>query len=89
MPGGWKLDMPDDNNSFVGEPRVDKDRDGMADDWETQHGGDLELGGHDLHKIPDNIEIYLNDLADELVKQIQPIAVHKAVVEAGRGLKRP
>lgn len=87
--GGWKLEMPDDSNTYGGEPRVDDDRDGMADDWEARQGGDLESNGHDLDPVYDNIEVYLNELAEALVKQAEPVAAHKAVLEAGRALKRP
>ena len=77
--GGWKLKAPDDKNVYKGEPRVDKDRDGMADDWEKAKGGDLKPNGHDLHKVYDNIEVYLNELAEALLKDVKPVEAHKAV----------
>jgi hypothetical protein len=87
--GGWKLEMPEDNNIYGGEPRADNDRDGMADDWEAKHGGNLEPGGHDLHRVYDNLEVHLNELAETLARQAEPIAAHKAVLNAGHALKRP
>ena len=87
--GGWKLEMPDDNNTYEGKSRVDDDGDGMADDWEAKRGGDLEPNGHDLDPVYDNIEVYLNELAEALVKQAEPVAAQKAVLEADRALKRP
>ena len=81
--GGWKLKAPDDKNIYDGTPRVDNDRDGMADDWEKAHGpgqgGDLKPNGHDLHKAYDNIEVYLNELAEALLKAAEPVEAHKAV----------
>lgn len=87
--GGWKLEMPDDNNDYNGKSRVDKDQDGMPDNWESKHGGDLEPNGHDLHPVYDNIEVYLNELAEKLLKQTKRVKAQKAVLEAGRDLKRP
>ena len=77
--GGWKLKAPDDRNVYEGEPRVDKDRDGMADEWEKAKGGDLQPNAHDRHKVYDNIEVYLNELADDLLKAAEPVDAHKAV----------
>ena len=70
--GEWKLEMPDDKNVYAGAPQADKDNDGMADDWERQHGGDLAPNGHELHQDYDNLEVYLQQLMAERLQAAPP-----------------
>jgi len=68
--GVWRSKKSDDKNKYAGKAPKDKDKDGMPDSWEKKNGGDLKPNGHDLHKVYDNIEVYLNELADKLVGSI-------------------
>ncbi len=77
--GEWKLDIPDDGSVYEGEPVVDTDRDGMPDEWEKRHGRDLETNGHDLDPEYDNIEVYLNERAAQLVKDAKPVKSGNAI----------
>lgn len=78
--GEWKLQMPDDKNVYPGEPKPDKDADGMADEWEQKNGGDLKPNGHELHAAYDNIEIYLNQLMEAHIGNAPKIAAWKTLM---------
>lgn len=73
--GEWKLDTPDDKNEYSGEPLSDQDDDGMPDSFEAQHGKDLKPNGHELHPVYDNLEIYLQQRADQLVAAAPAISL--------------
>lgn len=75
--GSWKLEMPQDNNIYSGTPVIDSDRDGMADEWESARGGDFDPNGQDLMPGYDNIEVYLQELHDGLIADMEPLAVHR------------
>lgn len=53
-----------------GETPLDSDKDGMPDEWETQHGlnpNDVwDSKNYDLHQNYTNIEVYLNELVQDL-----------------------
>lgn len=85
--GEWKLEIPDDQNVYARGARGDGDRDGMADKWESAHGGNLRPNGHDLHPVYENIEVYLQQLAEHLLKAAEPIAAHETVLKATAELK--
>lgn len=78
--GMWKLEIPDDQNVYSGEPMIDADRDGMADDWEFRHGGDLDPSGRDLDPDYDNLEVYLEHLHTIHLAQHTKVKVHKILV---------
>jgi hypothetical protein len=70
--GDWEPDPPDD--LFAGleaaDPPADEDADGMADEWEQENG--LDPADPDDHASEQEggytaIEVYVNQLADELV----------------------
>lgn len=52
---------------------TDSDGDGMPDQWEKAHGlkaGDpSDANGQNLHSHYDNIEVYINELVDEITKR--------------------
>ena len=79
--GAWKLQLPDDHNQYAGTPRPDQDRDGMADNWEQAHGGNLSPNGHDLHPDYENIEMYLNYLHDQLMQAAQPVKAYQTITQ--------
>jgi hypothetical protein len=66
--GEWKLKMPDDKNVYAGRAEADGDGDGMPDAWEKRRGRDLSPNGHDLDKRYENLEVYLQERMDQLVK---------------------
>jgi hypothetical protein len=68
--GQWKQNKSNDNNTYTGSAPADTDNDGMADAWEQDNGGNLDPNGHDLHQTYDNIEVYINGLADNLTGTI-------------------
>ncbi|MFM7163227.1 MAG: hypothetical protein ACKO3P_22985, partial [Planctomycetaceae bacterium] len=70
--GFWRLIPPNDGNESLGVAPPDDDRDGMADDWEREHGGDLVPNGHELHPEYDNIEIYLEHCVQQRFRRRQP-----------------
>lgn len=76
--GGWKLEIPDDQNDYSGEARPDADQDGIDDRWEAKHGGDLNPHGHDLDQDYENMEVYLNDLAQSLVDECNSVNLQNA-----------
>ena len=78
--GEWKLEMPDDKNVYAGVPQADQDNDGIADDWERQHGGDLAPNGHELHQDYDNIEVYLQQLMAERLQAAPPVEAWKKLM---------
>ncbi|MFQ5809449.1 MAG: hypothetical protein ACE5JM_07510, partial [Armatimonadota bacterium] len=82
--GEWKLEIPDDGNVYEGAPREDADNDGMADAWEAAHGGDLEPNGHELDPTYDNVEVYLNELAANLVREAEPVNAHQVLTGGDR-----
>ena len=66
--GRWKFERADDNNLYLhGNGGRDQDNDGLSDAFEHEYGSDLGTNGHDLHPGYENIEVYLNQMADELV----------------------
>jgi len=65
--GGWRANRVNDNNTYSGTAPADTDNDGMADQWEQSNGGDLLPNGHNLHAEYDNIEVYINMIADSIV----------------------
>ncbi|MFN9373722.1 MAG: hypothetical protein ACK6D3_17705 [Planctomycetaceae bacterium] len=73
--GEWRLEPRDDKNEYSGEPQADQDDDGMPDSFEAQHGKDLKPNGHELHPVYDNLEIYLQQRAEELVAAAPPISL--------------
>ena len=73
--GEWKLETPDDKNQYTGEPLADADDDGMPDSFEAQHGKNLKPNGHELHPIYDNLEIYLQQRAEQLVADVPAISL--------------
>ncbi|MCG8552015.1 MAG: hypothetical protein MI799_16570 [Desulfobacterales bacterium] len=77
--GSWKLEKPLDNNDYSGTPNKDTDRDGMADEWENQNGGNLKPNGRDLSPDYDNIEIYLQDLHNTLRNNASAVNAHTIV----------
>ena len=67
--GEWKMKMPDDGNVYQGLALPDGDGDGMPDAWEKKKKGrNLAPNGHDLDKRYENIEVYLQERMDQLVK---------------------
>ncbi len=54
-------------------PPVDTDGDGMPDEWESQHGLDPLVQDHNGNQLSSegytNLEVYLNELADALVRR--------------------
>jgi hypothetical protein len=66
--GEWKLKQPDDKNVYAGKTEPDGDADGMPDAWEGTHGGNLAPHGHDLDERYENLEVYLQERMDRLVK---------------------
>ena len=81
--GKRKLEIPDDGNVYEGAPREDADSDGMADAWEAAHGGNLKPNGHELDPVYDNIEVYLNELAADLMRDAEPVNAHQIVTGGG------
>nr|WP_321399883.1 hypothetical protein [uncultured Desulfobacter sp.] len=79
--GKWKLDQPDDHNDYSGTPRTDKDNDGIDDLWEQKHGGNLDPSGNDLDQNYTNIEVYLQDLEDALVKNVKVTDVYTEIIK--------
>lgn len=73
--GYWKLLPPNDGNESYGRALPDLDRDGMADEWEREHGGDLQPNGHELHPEYDNIELYLEHCVQQRRQRRQPVSV--------------
>ncbi|MFM8289679.1 MAG: hypothetical protein ACKOGA_23570, partial [Planctomycetaceae bacterium] len=73
--GFWRLIPPNDGNESLGVAPPDDDRDGMADDWEREHGGDLVPNGHELHPEYDNIEIYLEHCVQQRFRRRQPVSI--------------
>lgn len=69
--GTWGAHHPDDylEGLVPGEPPVDADADGMADDWESEHGLD-PADGSDHAAVMESgytaIEEYVNELADAI-----------------------
>ncbi len=52
------------------DPALDEDRDGIADNWESEHGLDTTDGGDHATIMPSGysaIEQYVNELSDALV----------------------
>ncbi|TWT81148.1 hypothetical protein CA13_25960 [Planctomycetes bacterium CA13] len=76
--GGWKLEIPDDKNVYAGDVRPDADLDGIDDRWEAKKGGDLNPHGHELDPNYENMEVYLNDLAQSLVADCVPVDLQNA-----------
>jgi hypothetical protein len=67
--GEWKMKQPDDKNVYEGQAAPDADADGMPDAWEKKKKGrNLMPNGHDLDKRYENIEVYLQERMDQLVK---------------------
>lgn len=69
--GGWGGDQPGDLLAGLqpGDPPVDADDDGMADEWESSHGLDPADGTDHATVMPSGytaIEVYINELADAL-----------------------
>ncbi|MBR9910198.1 MAG: hypothetical protein GYB33_07585 [Gammaproteobacteria bacterium] len=73
--GEWKFVKPDDQNVYIGEPLQDSDQDGMSDAFEGQYGGDLQPHDHDLDPLYENIEVYLDSLAAQLLQQAKPVSI--------------
>lgn len=71
--GEWKFEKPDDGNVYIGASLPDSDMDGMPDAFEQMHGLDLAPNGHDLDEDYENIEVYLNQRAQDLVDQVEPV----------------
>jgi hypothetical protein len=72
--GEWKLTIPDDGNAYAGEPFPDADADGMPDAWEKSRGRkDLAPNGHDLDPGYENIEVWLDERAAELIAAAAPV----------------
>jgi pectate lyase len=66
--GMWRLVRPSDNNLYVETVlELDQDNDGLPDEFERKHGKNLSTNGHDLHTDYENIEVYLNVLADKIL----------------------
>lgn len=69
--GSWGAHHPDDylEGLVPGEPPTDADADGMADDWESDHGLD-PADGSDHATVMESgytaIEEYVNELADAI-----------------------
>jgi pectate lyase len=75
--GGWEPDLPDDliEGLTVVDPPTDDDRDGMADDWERDHGLDPTDGDDHATVMASGytaIEEYVNELSDALVGATPP-----------------
>ncbi|NHN36715.1 hypothetical protein G8764_05350 [Pseudomaricurvus alcaniphilus] len=80
--GEWKFVKPDDQNVYIGEPLQDSDQDGMSDAFEGQYGGDLQPHDHDLDPLYENIEVYLDSLAAQLLQHAKPVTIELAVPKA-------
>lgn len=65
--GSWKYDKPNDNNHYTGFALDDSDQDGLPDSFEKQHGENLHPNGHDIDSFYENIEIYLDELHEQLI----------------------
>ena len=65
--GRWKYYKPGDKNSYDHRKIIDSDFDGLPDDFEQRAGKDIEPIGNDLYRDLDNIEIYLDEIADALL----------------------
>ena len=73
--GEWKLAIPDDGNAYAGQPQPDVDADGMPDAWEKRRGSkDLAPNGHDLDPGYENIEVWLDERAAELIEAAKPVS---------------
>lgn len=66
--GGWKYEKPGDENRYPHTPWLDSDADGLPDDFELASGKDLNPLGRDLDASRDNLEIYLDELAQALLR---------------------
>ena len=73
--GQWRFDKPHDDNRYTAEPVPDTDGDGLPDEFEAEHGGNLEPGGHDLDPVYDNIEVYLDRRAEALLEAMPALSV--------------
>ncbi len=73
--GRWKYMKPQDNNVYAGHPPADSDSDGLPDYFEDKVGRDIKPTGHDFDGTLDNIEIYLDELADTLLKATPAINI--------------
>lgn len=72
--GEWKLAIPDDGNAYAGQPQPDADADGMPDAWEKRRGRkNLAPNGHDLDPGYENIEVWLDERAAELIAAAKPV----------------
>lgn len=65
--GRWKYSKPRDNNNYEQKRIVDSDFDGLPDEFEKRAGKDIAPIGNDLNDRLDNIEIYLDQIADTLL----------------------
>ena len=68
------MSAPDPDDLLEGmtptEPPTDADADGMADEWENEHGLDPSDGSDHTTVLPSGytaIEEYINELAEELL----------------------
>lgn len=71
--GAWKYDKPDDNNLYMGRPKVDSDSDGLSDEFERKYGKDLDPHEYDLSREYENFEVYLDELHQKLMVQSTPV----------------
>jgi|694.fasta_scaffold62330_3 hypothetical protein len=72
--GEWKLAIPEDGNAYAGQPLPDADADGMPDAWEKKRGRkNLAPNGHDLDPGYENIEVWLDERAAELIAAAAPV----------------
>lgn len=78
--GEWKMQQPDDRNAYEGQAAPDADADGMPDAWEKKKKGrNLAPHGHDLDKRYENIEIYLQERMEQLVKAAPDVEAWKKI----------